>query len=246
MSHPPGGQRRCLVVGSYPPVPGPASAATLAVVRELWAAGAEVIVASPRPSAAHEVVADVGAAAAARVATLAARHGCTEVVACLERGWPFLAYERQPRLGLWAPDLRTRAVKAWASCLAGFDHAQLSVNGEVGLTPSLLSLLWVHSDRVLTTSVVTAARLRALGAPQVEVLAPWPLPDYLSAPDDDHGRPVAVVGPLEPGVLSPASRARHLVGASARKVLGAREPAVRRAVAKTVGVVRRPARRAGR
>lgn len=238
-------ERRCLVVGSYPPVPRPASAATLAVVRQLWADGAEVVVASPRPSAAHEVVADVGAGAASRVSVLAADHGCREVVLCLEAGWPFLAYERQPRLGPWSPDLRTRAVKAWASCLAGFDRAELMVTGEVGLTPSLLARLWSHTDRVLTTSEVTAARLRALGAPQVEVLAPWPLPDVTTATEHGRAKPVPAVGPLEPGLLSPASRARRLVGALARRVLGPYAPPARAALARGMAAARRQRRRLG-
>ena len=41
-----------VVAGSYPPVPGPPAAATLAAVRAAWGAGDEVTVVSPRASAA--------------------------------------------------------------------------------------------------------------------------------------------------------------------------------------------------
>ena len=41
---------KSLVVGSYPPVPGPPAAATVAAVRRAWAAGREVVVVSPRPA----------------------------------------------------------------------------------------------------------------------------------------------------------------------------------------------------
>lgn len=220
-----GPARRCLVLGSYPPVPGPASAATLAVVRSLWAEGAEVVVASPRPSAALEVITQVGAAAAARATELAAAHDCQELVLCLERGWPFLAYERQPRLGLWAPDLRTRAVRAWARSLANCERARLLVTGEVGLTPSLMACLTAEVELVLTTAEATAARLRAQGVPGVEILEPSPFPG-------------TAVGPLEPGYLARAARARRLVGVAARWALGRHAPAVRARLARAMAVAR--------
>ncbi|HZQ78274.1 MAG TPA: hypothetical protein VFE55_13150 [Acidimicrobiia bacterium] len=47
-------RRGAVVYGPYPPVPGPAAAATLDGVRRLLAGGADVTVISPVPSAAHE------------------------------------------------------------------------------------------------------------------------------------------------------------------------------------------------
>lgn len=227
-------QRWCLVVGSYPPVPGAASATTLAMVKSLWAQGVKVTVASPRASAAHEVVQNVGSGAADRVAQLGREHNCREVVVCLERGWPFLAWERQPRLGPWAPDLRTRAVRAWAACLGSFDRATLVVTGEVGLTPSLFGLLWPAVSRVLTTSQASAERLAALGAPGVGVIEPADLPELYGP---------LVLGPLEPGYTAPWARGRRLLGASARRVLGRHEPVVRAATMRTAAELRRRARR---
>jgi hypothetical protein len=92
----PSGPRTCLVVGSYPPVPGPAAAATVAAVRRAWASGHEVVVVSPRPSAAQLVMAaagaDVGRALSRLRPVVAAGpgscHGGRQVVLCLEPGWP--------------------------------------------------------------------------------------------------------------------------------------------------------------
>ena len=44
---------RVVIYGEYPPIPGPAAEETLAAVRSHLAAGADVEVVSPRPSAAH-------------------------------------------------------------------------------------------------------------------------------------------------------------------------------------------------
>jgi hypothetical protein len=183
------------------------------------------VVASPRPSAAHEVIAQVGAAAAARAGELAAAHGCRELVLCLERGWPFLAYERQPRLGPWAPDMRSRAVRAWAATLASSDRARLVLTGEAALTPSLIACLAAEVELVLTTSEAAAARLRAQGVASVEVIEADPFPG-------------TAVGPLEPGYLAPSSRARRLLGVAARRALGRHAPAARARLARAMAALR--------
>jgi hypothetical protein len=62
---------RTVIYGEYPPIPGPAAAATLAAVRARLAGGAEVEVVSPRPSAAHhhaDLATVRGAALLARLA----------------------------------------------------------------------------------------------------------------------------------------------------------------------------------
>lgn len=221
--------RRCLVVGSYPPVPGLASEATLAAVKRCWAAGAEVVVASPRPSAAHELVPFPGASAAARVAKLGRQHACQEVVVCLQPGWPFLGYDRQLRLGPWYPNLRARAVMAWARCLGNFTRAELVVTGEVPLTPSLFARLWPVVDRVVASSEDNASRLRAMGAPLVEVVVPDEVPSLFgdATQNGDRLAHLSSIGPLEPGSLLLVARTRRLLGAVARAVLGPRAPAVR-------------------
>jgi len=62
---------RVVIYGEYPPVPGPAAEATLASVRARLAGGADVVVVSPRPSAAHhhaDLATVAGAALLARLA----------------------------------------------------------------------------------------------------------------------------------------------------------------------------------
>jgi hypothetical protein len=83
----------CLVVGSFPPAPGPAAAATVAAVRRAWADGQEVVVVSPRPSAALLVmpVAGVGVGPALSKwrrpsGATGSGAGCDDVVVCMEPG----------------------------------------------------------------------------------------------------------------------------------------------------------------
>jgi hypothetical protein len=63
---------RVVVYGEYPPTPGAAAEETLAAVRARLAAGAEVEVVSPRPSAAHHHADLATVRVAARLARLAA------------------------------------------------------------------------------------------------------------------------------------------------------------------------------
>lgn len=60
--------RRVIVAGPYPTMPGPESAATFALVRDLMAAGDDVTVVSPAPSAAHHHADPGGPRGAARLA----------------------------------------------------------------------------------------------------------------------------------------------------------------------------------
>ncbi|HET9444458.1 MAG TPA: hypothetical protein VFO65_14105, partial [Acidimicrobiales bacterium] len=63
---------RVLVASPYPPMTGPEAAAGLALVRSLVAAGDDVTVVSPVPSAAHHHADPGGATGAARLARLCA------------------------------------------------------------------------------------------------------------------------------------------------------------------------------
>ena len=62
--------RRVVVAAPYPTMPGPESAATFALVRRLVAAGDDVTVVSPAPSAAHHHADPGGPRGAARLARL--------------------------------------------------------------------------------------------------------------------------------------------------------------------------------
>lgn len=78
-----------LVVGSYPPVPVPGSAASVAEVRRAWAEGNEVVVAAPRLGAAHLTVPVAGVLAGRRLANLGRVTGARRVVLVVEDGFPF-------------------------------------------------------------------------------------------------------------------------------------------------------------
>ena len=235
------GARTCVVVGSYPPVPGPAAAATVAAVRRAWAAGHEVVVVSPRPSAAQLVMAAAGAevgpalsrvwpAGASVRGSSSAPHGSQEVVLCLEPGWPFGRGHRRGRrergrplhwplnLPLSREELE-RAARSLATALSGFDRAELVVTGDLGVPPDVLGLLWPVVEKVTANSEEVASVLRAAGAPGVNVVEP-----YAGA-----GLPATVtaVSPLEPADWLLVARGRRLIGSAARRVLGPRAPAVR-------------------
>ena len=211
---------RCLVVGSYPPVPGPAAAATVAAVRRAWADGLDVVVASPRPSAAPCVLRAAGGRGAGReIARLGRRHACERVVLCLEPGWP-----RSGRAG--------RAIGPLAAALSSFRHAEVVVTGDIGVGRRLWAPLWGAAEVVTAGSEEVGASLRAAGARHVNVCAPY------EGARRRAPAPVAV-SPLEPGELLLRVRGRRVLGALARKALGRREPAVRAYLRRPVRWVRR-------
>jgi len=232
------GARRCLVVGSYPPVPGPAAAATVAAVRRAWARGQEVVVVSPRPSAAPLVMPVAGAGVGRALARLRRQaegrqsrgpglpSGCSfsEVVLCLEPGWP-LGQGRRPGPGLPAPRaVLERAGRSLAAALSGFAGAELVVTGDLGVPDDVLALLWPAVQCVTANSDEVAAALRRAGAPAVSVAEPYAGAGLGAGPVPGRG---GVVNPLEPAEWLLLARGRRLVGRAARKVLGPRAPAVR-------------------
>lgn len=205
---------RCLVVGSYPPVPGPAAAATVAAVRRAWAADREVVVVSPRPSAASGVLRAAGARGIAReVVRLGRRHACDGVVLCLEPGWPL-----RRRSGSGARSL--------AAALSSFGHAEVVVTGGTRADGSadwgLLAPIWRVAGPVTASSEEVASFLRAAGARAVEVCDP-----FEGAGRHGLSFPAGTVHPLEHGELLLRVRTRRLLGTLARKLLGRRAPAVR-------------------
>ena len=223
-----GGARWRIVVGSYPPVPGPAAAASVAAVRRAWDAGAEVVVASPRPSAAPHVLAPVaGCRGLGRELTRLRRdHGCDEVVVCIEPGWP-LSGRRPERSGHYL-----------AGALGRFGHAELVVTGsptELGKALAGLSVLWPVVAEVTACSDELAAALRAAGAPAVRTVEPFSGAGLGTARATVTA---GAVGPLEPAELLLVARARRAAGTVARRVLGPRAPAVRAWVGARLGGAR--------
>ena len=207
---------RWLVAGSYPPVPGGPAAAALSVVKRGWSEGAEVVVASPRPSAGRYVLASSGRSLGRQLAALRRRERCEALVLCVEPGWP-LAFGA----GGWR---RRRAVRAIVSAARRFGSVEVLVTGtprDLGAQLDVLAPLWQAADRVTASSPELAAQVsvRAFspagaGKEQKVTVVPQPVSEV-------------AVSPLEPGELLLATRARRLAGRLARRLLGRQAPAVR-------------------
>lgn len=203
-------------------MPGPAPAATVAAVRRAWAAGLDVVVASPRPSAAPIVLRAATARSTGReIVRLGRRHGCDQVVLCVEPGWPERGWGRGQSDVRGQSGVRARSgVRSLAVALSSFRHAEVVVTGEMGGGWTGLAPLWGAAELVTAGSEEIGAALRAAGAPAVNVCDPYE-GARLRSPSP------GTVNPLEHGELLLRARGRRLLGAMARKMLGRREPAVR-------------------
>ena len=233
--------RRYLVAGSYPPLPGEAPAATLAAVRRAWAGGAEVVVASPRPSAAKYVLAS-GKSLGRQLAALRRREGCDGVVLCVEPGWPLMPVgsSRWRSFGGW----RRRTARGLTNALLGFSQAEVVVTGAPddlddqldGLAP-----LWPAVHRLTASSEVLRADLMARTA-QAARAGSGPVPALRVLEPQSGTGPLPLnrggVGPLEPGELLLATRTRRALGRLFRKALGRHAPTVRVEMEKLMRTVR--------
>jgi len=209
--------RRALVVGSYPPVPGAAAAATVAAVRRAWDGGVEVVVVSPRPSAAPFVVPVAGTALGRELTKLRLAHACNEVVLCVEPGWPFDGHGR-------AGSHDARTARALAQALSGFERAELVVTGEIDVAPEALVLLWPLVGPVIASSEQVASVLRAASVPGARVVDPFAGSGLRLLSDASNPQSV---GPLEPAEFLVVARGRRFLGLVARRLLGRHVPGVR-------------------
>jgi len=203
--------RRVLVAGSYPPVPGGASSATLAAARRELSDGAEVVVVSPRPSAAHFHFTMSGARAALMLYLLGRRVRADELVLCMEPGVPF-------RPGVSGVRARLEAALLEVS-LRRFRRVSLIVCGELAVDANVLRGLWSVAQEIVVGSEREMERAtEVLGAPRASVVVK---PDcgrrgeIVAADEGDEGTGgrvgaslVTVSGPPEWGG---DERARHLV-----------------------------------
>ena len=212
--------RRCLVVGSYPPAPGPAAAATVGAVRRAWAAGSEVVVASPRP--------ERGTPRAGGLRLRSRAPGGVAVpTASLRRG------RGVPGAGMAVRRPSRAAGRALARALQGAGRAELVVTGP----PLHGRPLWPPSlpcgprspssppARRRWPRCCPAAVPATAGAPLVRAIEPFAAAGLREA-NWGAGR-AHFVGPMEPGELLLVTRCRRLVGRFARRVLGRQEPVVR-------------------
>jgi hypothetical protein len=121
---------RVVVIGTYPPIPRPAAAATVAAVREAWDSGLDVTVVSPRVSAAHLAVPVAGPLAGRRLTNVGRHTAARRLVLVAEPGMPVPAGPR------W---LQLVTAAGLARALRHFDHVTLVRVGDLDLPPSLTS-----------------------------------------------------------------------------------------------------------
>jgi len=160
-----------LVVGSYPPMPGPATAATLAAVRRAWDVGAQVRVVSLRTGAADLTVPVAGPLAGWRLEQVRRHYGGpSHLVLVVQPGAPFI-------------DLRYPQQLATAAGLVmgfrRFPRSTLVVGEDPGILPVFFRAIARAVDEVV---VATDSGAKALaeryklrpGFATVEEVEPYP------------------------------------------------------------------------
>jgi len=228
------------VAGSYPPVPGQAASLTIAAVRRALSAAAEVVVVSPRPSAAHLHAPMTGARGAWTLHRLGRSVRADALVLCLEPGVPF-------RPG--ASRLRARLeVTSLAAALRRFGSVTFLICGELGVDATALRGLWTLAQEVVVSDEEERdVVIRVLGVPSsLVVVKPVSARDrgeiFVSPASGDESRgasSVTVAGPKEwvrgertrnvaTLVVRVANRAEHGAARAARLVLGDHAPALGR------------------
>ncbi len=214
-----------LVAGSYPPAPGPATAATLAAVRGALARGDTVTVVSPRASAAHRRAHLGGWRAATSLGRLS-RHQ-DRLVLVAQPGMPFDDADRGA-VGALAGVIRSRyrIFELW-----------LVEPGRLSVSP--IRTLWPLAARV----VVAAA------AEVPEVASRFDIPearidiDTAAAPASSAAAlDLSTVTPFGPPDWTPREQPRRIASMAIRRVLGKRTDAVRAQVLRAVTAARRAPR----
>ena len=114
-----------VIIGSFPPIPLPASGATVAEVRRSWESGATVTVVSPRLSAADLAVPVAGPLAGRRLENVRRHTGATRLVLVAEPGVPV------PVGPAW---LQRLTVAALARAMRRFTEVRIVRVGDLGLS----------------------------------------------------------------------------------------------------------------
>jgi hypothetical protein len=160
-----------VIVGSYPPMPGRATAATLAAVRREWDAGWTVRVVSFRPGAADISVAVVGPLAGWRLEQVRRHYaGPPHVVLVLQAGVPFFPTS-------YAQQFATAA--GLIAAFRRFERVSLVVGEDPEVVRPCFRALARAASEVVVASEEEARRLSAryklvAGALSVEEVDPYP------------------------------------------------------------------------
>ncbi len=199
-----------VVVGSYPPLPGPATAATLAAVRRAWEAGSDVRVVSYRTGAAEISVPVTGPLAGRRLEHIRKHFdNPPEVVLGLQRGVPF----SDPR-----PSQQMATAVGLAAAMRRFRRATLLVGEDPEIMPACFRILASAVDRFIVATpeeasgLVKRYRLKP-AAVAVETVEPYPMfPDGVDAGAAGLYRPGGAAGltvvQLPPTTVADRARAR--------------------------------------
>src|SRR5580704_8517904 len=161
-----------VVIGSYPPMPGPATAATIAAVRRAWDAGDEVQVVSYRTGAARLTVPVTGPLAGWRLEQVR-RHfgGPAQVVLGLQSGVPFSSA---------GPLEQLATALGLAVAMRRFRRATLLVGEDPGISPACMKVLARSVDHISVATRADADRLVARygalrGIVAVDEVDPYPM-----------------------------------------------------------------------
>ncbi len=235
---------RVLVVGSYPPIPLPAAAATMAAVQRAWADGDEVTVASPRLSAAHLAVPVVGLLAGRRLGNLHRHTGASRLVMVLEPGLPVPSLPPGQSGSSLQPGQSGSSLppgQSGSSLPPGQSGSSLQPGRLIGrmhqwltveaLRPALATFEHVTFVRVGDLGMSPWVERRLLGSGTEVVEEP---PSPASTAPEAVG--VTTLGPVE---VPPRERPQQIAGVLARRVLGPYAGPIRA----RVGAVVRPLRR---
>ena len=160
-----------VVVGSYPPMPGPATAAALAAVRRAWDEGLTVRVVSWRPGAADISVPVAGPLAGWRLEQVRRHYGYpAHVVLVLQAGVPFS--DRRP-------SRQAATALSLAVALRRFQRSTLVVGEDPKLFPACFRAVANAAGEVVVDSETAAVKLSErynmqVGAFSVEEAEPYP------------------------------------------------------------------------
>ena len=135
-----------IVAGSYPPIPVPATGATVDAVRRELIEGNQVKVVSPRPSAAHYAVPLVGILAGRRLERLRRLTGSERLVFILEPAVPF---DPPGRSNAYTTGRAKLVAYLLSRSFRRFERTTLVIAGDPGVPDEALDILRQDANEVV-------------------------------------------------------------------------------------------------